>query len=272
LAYNFSSIFNTLQILQYLVDINNFLYKIVVCKKGVQVNKKQIDFEIRPIFQPSDEICKMFADIDIACGSSDEPDLRLLCRNLDKEYLKIWNQEKNVFAFAAYKSEEIIGFTTGFLRGKNIFTNALYVIPEYQGYGIGSKLLNTAECASSFVAQNMELFPLGGSFGFYQNRGYKNVLVLGRIKKVKELQKTSGVIPVFQWCPQMQTKLNVKFDTDVLKQKYQPIFVYVNGQQQIDGVAIRMQNGKNKVAVNTGKKTLSEYCKQELVNALSRSL
>ena len=247
----------------------------------------KINYEIRPIFQPSGKICKDFARVHISRLSASEQEklnsnqqLSILtgcqgvsfCNKLESAYLNTWNMEKNVFAFAAYSAEEMVGFIMGALRGKNMFTRSLYVVPQYQRYGIGSNLLDYAERAASCVALNMELYSLDGSVNFYQRHGYKNVLVLERIMKIKKLPNVTGVLPVFQWSDKLQAKLNVKFDIDLLKQKYQPIFVYVNEEHKIDAVAVRMQNGKEKIKINTKKKELSDFYNQQLSDALSRSL
>ena len=238
------------------VDINNIWCKMSPCEfKGVFMFKEFIDYEMRPIFCPSREICKEFADIDILCGTLIEKNMFYLCKDLDKMYFDIWNLQRNVSVFAAYLSGKIIGFTSGFYNGRNMFTNALYVVPEYHGYGIGTSLLNTAENAATLVAKNMELISSDDAVSFYQERGYKNVVVQERIVKIKKLSKTiPGVVPVFDWNDKLSAKINVKFDTDLLnKCKHQPIFVYVNSEQKIDGIATRLSNGKDVISCKSGK-------------------
>ena len=211
------------------------------------MHKEEINFEIKPIFCPNEEICKNFADIDILCGTLIERNMFYLCRNLDKQYLDMWKKEKHVFAFAAYYSGQMVGFTTGFARGKNMFTNALYVTPEYHGYGIGTNLLGKSEQAAGLIASNMELISSDNAISFYREHGYENTIVFGRVTKTKELPKiTANVVPVFEWWDKLSLKLNVRMYTDLLKQnKHQPIFVYVNDVQRIDGVAMRLPDGKD---------------------------
>ena len=48
--------------------------------------------------------------------------------------------------------------------------------------------------------------------------------------------------------------------------------MYVNEEHKIDAVAVRMQNGKEKIKINTKKKELSDFYNQQLSDALSRSL
>lgn len=224
-----------------------------------------INYEIKPIFTSNTNICHDFARIHISCLSSPA------VHNLESAYLNAWNTEQNVFTFAAYSTDEMIGFITGSLTGKNMFTRSLYIMPNYQGYGIGTTLLDSAENAASLVASNMELFSLSDAVCFYQNRGYKNTLVSGRIKKTKKLSNAHGVIPIFQWCDKLQSKLNVKFDTNLLT-KHQPIFVYVNSHQKIDGIAIRTPNGEQKIKVKPKEKNLSQLYTQKLSEVLSKSL
>ena len=235
-------------------------------------------YEIKPIFKSSANICHDFARIHTSCLSSQKEQIestehqKLIIHNLENAYLNAWNMESNVFAFVAYNANEPIGFITGSLKGTNMFTRSLYIMPQYQGYGIGTNLLDSAEKAASLLAPtNMELFSLSNATSFYQNHGYKNTLVLGRVMKIKKLSNAMGVTPVFQWCDKLHSKLNVKIDTNLLTEP-QPIFVYVNNQQKIDGVAIGMPNGEQKIIVNTKEKNLAQFYTQKLSEALSKSL
>lgn len=232
-----------------------------------------ISYGIKPIFMPSANICHEFARIHMSRLSPTEQEKLTANNNLENAYLKAWNKERNVFAFAAYIDKEMLGFITGSLNGKNMFTRALYVMPQYQGYGIGATLLDSAENAASLIAPNMELFSLASAVNFYQNRGYKNTIVLGRVMKIKKLSNATGVIPIFQWCDKLQSKLNIKIDVNLLKHPgHQPIFVYVNTQQKIDGIAIRSSNGEQKIKLNLKDKNLSQIYAQKLSSALSLSL
>ena len=132
-----------------------------------------ISYEIKPIFTPSANICHEFARIHMSRLSPTEQKKLPAYNNLESSYLKAWKKERNVFAFAAYIDKEMVGFVTGSLNGKNMFTRALYVMPQCQGYGIGSNLLSSAENAASLIAPNMELFSLSGATRFYQNHGQR---------------------------------------------------------------------------------------------------
>ena len=210
--------------------------------------KEKINFEIKPVFNLTEEMCKDFAQIDINSGGNKQQHME----NLDRSYFDILRLSRNSFVFVAYAGEYMVGFTTGFMNGENMWTNALYVDKRYHDYGIGTKLLNTSEQAASLVASNMQLISLAGASNFYQSHGYKNTLVRGRIVKTKKLPLAmSGILPVFGWTDNLSAKLNVKIDSDLLKQfRGQPIFVYLNPEQKIDGVALRLSNNKNMLKLN----------------------
>lgn len=233
--------------------------------------KEKINFEIRPIFNLTQDMCKDFAEIDLQCGELVERNIRHMCRDLDKTYFDVWRLSNHSFAFATYSGENLVGFISGFMNGNNMFTNALYVTPKYHNCGIGSGLLNTSEQAASLVATNMQLISLGGAVNFYQNLGYKNMPLRGRVVKTKKLPQTEMcVVPVFEWSDKLSAKLNVDVDTNLLKQsKHQPIFVCVNNEQKIDGVATRLSNGEEFIKYNDkSHKIIAKYRTAELSDAL----
>ena len=118
----------------------------------------------------------------------------------------------------------------------------------------------------------VEYATLNGAVGFYKDRNYENVLVHGRVQKIKKLPQTvQGVVPVFGWTDTLSAKLNVRVDTDLLKNsKHQPIFVYVNDKQRIDGVAVRLSNGKEIIKYKAGRLSadMAKYRALELSDAL----
>ncbi len=228
--------------------------------------KEKINFEIKPVFNLTEEMCKDFAQIDINSGGNKQQHIE----NLDQSYFDILRLSRNSFAFVAYAGEYMVGFTSGFMSGENMWTNALYVDKRYHDYGIGTKLLSTSEQAASLVAKNIQLIPLTGAVSFYQSRGYKNTLVQGRVVKTKKLPLAmSGVLPVFGWSDNLSAKLNVKVDSDLLKQfRGQPIFVYLNPEQKIDGVATRLLNGKDYIKFTRKSGTVAKYRAMELSDTL----
>lgn len=228
-----------------------------------------MDYEITPIFERNEKICEEFAHVGVRCLLASERDNLFIYKSLGKSYLKEYDYERNVFAFAAYRNKEMIGFTSGCASGNDMFIRSLYVIPEYQGCGIGTKLLNASERAASLVAFNMELFSLDSSVGFYKQRGYKKEIVGDRIVETKKLSNvTKGVVPVFEWRDELRAKLNVCIDYNLLKNyKYKPMFVYVGKESKIDGVAMLLSDGKEQIYVNN---EISKLCKSKLFSALSK--
>ncbi len=228
-----------------------------------------MDFEIIPIFERNEKICEEFAHVGVCCLLASERNNLFIHKSLSKSYLKEYDYERNVFAFAAYRNKEMIGFTSGCASGKDMFTRSLYVLPEYQGFGIGTKLLTTSERAASLVALNMELFSLESSIGFYKQRGYKKEIVCDRIVETKKLSNvTKGIVPVFEWDEELQLKLNVDVDYNLLENyKCKPMFVYVGKELKIDGVAMLSPDGEQQIYVNN---EISKLCKSKLLGALSK--
>ena len=224
-------------------------------------------FEIVPIFHPSEELCQIFANIDISC-SMDTKRANALFRDLDKDYFDMWKKEKNVFTFVARYEKQIIGFTNGYIDTDNtMYLNGLYVEPTYHYCGIGSKLLKKAEFATSIIRPTLKLMPLKTAESFYQQYKYGWSADCHMVKKLPK--PINGVVPVFEWCDELQAKLSFKVDNALLKSyKYQPMFVYVGKNNQIDGVAVGLPDGKQEIMLNEKLKSLAKYRRIELSYAL----
>ena len=225
-----------------------------------------MNFEIVPIFKPSEELCKTFASIDINCSINVER-ANALFRDLDKDYLDMWKKEKNVFTFVARYEKQIIGFTNGYIDTDTMYLNGLYVEPLYHYCGIGSKLLKKAEFAASIISPTLKLMPLKTAESFYQQYKYG---WSADCHMVKKLPKTiSGVVPVFEWCDELQAKLSFKVDNALLKSyKYQPMFVYVGKNNKIDGIGVRLPDGNQEIMLNEKLKSLAKNRRIELSYAL----
>lgn len=230
--------------------------------------KEILNFEIRPIFNLSDEICKEFERIELRCnnwlGGVYIPEYIQSCWKYHKENAN----EQNAFAFAGFYKNEMIGFSDGYTMSDGIKLDSLFVDPIYHGFGVGTKLLQSAEQSASLIKSDMLLMPLDNAIHFYQTHGYdyrRPGFYLG-----KKLSKpVSGIIPVFEWCDELNAKLNLEINTNLLKQyERQPIFVYVNNNQQIDGIATRLSNGKDFIKYNGREKTLAKCRESELSYAL----
>lgn len=226
-----------------------------------------IGFYTVPIFKPSEELSKVFANIDINC-SNNVNRANALFRDLDKDYFDMWKKEKNVFTFVACYEKQIIGFANGYTDNDDtMYLNGLYVEPLYHYCGIGSKLLKKAEFAASIISPTLKLMPLKTAESFYQQYGY-GWSVNGHM--TKKLPKTiTGVVPVFEWCDELQAKLSFKVDNALLKSyKYQPMFVYVGKNNKIDGIGLRLPDGKKTIVLNEKLKSLAKYRRIELEYAL----
>lgn len=177
-------------------------------------------------------------------------------------------KRKNVFTFAGYYEKQIIGFVNGYLDGDTMLLNSLYVEPGYHYCGLGKKLLQTAEMAVSVVKPSIKLFPLTSAHEFYQQYGYN--YVKGNKYMMKNLpQNITGVVPVFEWSDELQAKLNMKIDNDLIQNyKHKTMFVYVDKDNKIDGIAFCLPNGKEVIKLNDKQKSLAKYRRLELSMAM----
>jgi len=231
------------------------------------------DLEIVPIFNQDIEICRDFARIETLCAVySNHNECSGVSKDLYQTYFNKWNEEKNVFAFGVYHKKQMIGFSLGYVDDINenyMYLDSLYVEPMYQYFGIGTKLLQLSERVASIITQNIELFPLTNATDFYcEKHGYS--YYKDSVCLVKRLpQTTTGVVPVFEWCDTLNTKLKVNISKKVLKEN-KPLFVYIGKDQNIDGVALRLPNGENKIKLNNNQRKFSKYRRLELADALNR--
>ena len=229
---------------------------------------ENLNFEIDPIFVPYQSVYNNFARIEKQChlylglGTYDN-DLMI------NDYDRIKKKEKNHFAFAAYYDYGMVGFVLGYKTSRAMYLSNLYVEPGYQGWGIGNKLLKQAENVATLYSSNIDVFPLANAIKFYQHYEYETLKDDVMTKKLGGV--TEGVVPVFEWCDELTAKLNVEFDTKLLKQqKYHPIFIYVGKDSRIDGVATRLPDRKKMVVVNDKKGMVSRNWEYELMAALDK--
>ena len=231
-------------------------------------NMYSINYEIKPIFYADEQMCKDFARLELLCDEKRGHKHNDWYKSGCEDYYILGEQDKYRYNFVAFYDKEIIGFASGNLD-YDMYLASLYVNPEYHGLGIGTKLLETTEQAVSIIASNLMLFPLSTAVSFYQQ--YKYNYMAGNTKTmVKKLPKNvTGVVPVFEWCDELQAKLNVKMNTDVLRNnKRQPKFVYVGKDNKIDGVAILLPDGEKLIKLNDKQKSVAKYRKLELDWAL----
>ena len=235
----------------------------------------KIDFKIVPVFNQSADARTWhdFTELEMKCDSEKynyDIDDRDRAR-IFKGHMDDWKYNNYKIAFAAYHGEQMVGFATGYKQEDNsVYLRNLYVDPQYNGMGIGRQLLDKTEQAATLVAGRLELVSLNGAVSFYESRGYENIDNRTMFKKLQKL--SVGVVPVFKWYKKLHAKLNVDVDHTLLQHyKYQPIFVYVSYGREIDGVALKMPDGKDVIWVNKNKsQSMADFYVQQLSKALSK--
>jgi len=237
--------------------------------------KEKIDFEIVPIFDQSTKpgLWHDFTELEIKCDSEkygynvDDTDRQ----RIFKSHMYDWANCKHNMAFAAYHENKIVGFATAYKESKTeMYLRNLYVLPQYEGMGIGRSLLEKVERASRLVAKNMNVTSLNGALSFYESRGYTNFDNRNMTKKLPK--SLIGVVPVFQWYKFLKLKMKVDVDHSLLIHNwYQPIFVYVSPDQEIVGVGVRTKEGKDITwADNEEGRDMMVFYKSQLLKALSK--
>lgn len=265
-----------------------FLTNRIVGFNILSMIRKDKKFDIVPIFNQSVKgVWDDFINIEFACNAeiirSFTGKFRNLCSKEEERQSHLCDYQRNLYnwqhnlAFAAYHKKEMVGFAQGFcfersselfsVYSKEAFLEHLYVLPEYQKCGIGSRLLRAFENTSCLIADKISLTPLRRAVDFYVKNGYR---YFGDMEK--DLAHCSnGVIPVFHWIKKdFNVKFNVAVDSMFLKQNiYQPIFVYLNKDGEIDGVI--GGNGENKMWINKKQeKDEVKYCRCQLLKAFSK--
>lgn len=116
--------------------------------------------------------------------------------NAASELCHSWRHLSSNFAFAAYDGDKMVGCLNGDIQKRVAYIRHLYVLPEYQGLQIGSRLLSAAERAVSIEARHTSLVSLAGAEKFYQRMGYHSLTGLNNYVKEVSLSKCS-CLPVF---------------------------------------------------------------------------
>lgn len=240
------------------------------------MTKTALDFKIVPIFnQDTLGVWTDFIRIEATCDTElhklsypTQPLIRDRASGLKKEL----RQKKHPFAFGAYNNEQMIGFTFGsFYEPSEMYLERLYVLPKYHRCGIGTQLLKAAEQTATIFATKVTLSALKEAVDFYQlKNGYEQFEDME-----KELSPISNcIVPVFQWVKQdFKLKIATSVDTMALKQsKYQPIFVHINYDYEIDAVATCTKDGTHKIWANYANIPLkqSKSYRDKLLQELSK--
>ena len=164
-------------------------------------------------------------------------------KNARTELINSWSSWAHNFAFGAYDGGQLVGCLNGDCRAGVATIQHLYVLPEYQGYKLGSRLLSAAEVAMSIHARRTELVALGFAYKFYERNGYS--APMGDNKYVKSLRRTgfACAVPLFHCSPAIrrmgegfacQNEFNV---ADVNKQ-HCPAWAFRDADARILGVGL----------------------------------
>ena len=234
-------------------------------------NKPNI--RIVPIFDQSvGGIWSDFTRIEVACDLKYDYQVdqktRLYIYNRNAEE---WKNQKYTFAFGAYDGKRMVGFASGYRENKQaMYLHNLYVLPEYEGKGIGKSLLEQSERNASLITDKMTLVSLNGALGFYEKCKYD---IRDERNCEKKLPKEFiGVVPVFKsigwFC---DVKYNLVIGVSELDQyKNLPMFAYVSLGRAIDGLGIRMPNGEDKIWTNPKKLGMKDFYEKKLLSALAK--
>ena len=242
---------------------------------------KNKNFDIIPIFnQPAKGVWTDFVNVETTC-SREMFNLHVsegYVHNCLLDYARNLGQWKHNFAFAAYLEEKMVGFIQGFafekfsefysVYSKETFLEHLYILPKYHKCGIGSRLLNAFEETAGLVSSKVVLTPLRDAVKFYEKNGYK---YFGDMEK-NLVPCANKVVPVFQWIKtDFDVKLNVTVNNHFLqKNRYKPVFVYLNENSEIDGVIIKTDT-ENKMWLNQQQeKSNLRLCRCKLAQSLDK--
>ena len=240
------------------------------------MTQQTVNFKIVPIFnQNTPGVWEDFVRIESTCDTElyglSYPTQPIIKDRISgfKESLR---ENKHNFAFGAYNNTQMIGFTFGcFYEPNEMYLERLYVLPKYHRCGIGTQLLKAAEQSATIFATTMSLSALKEAVDFYkQKNGYDECVCME-----KELSPTTNsIVPVFQWVKKdLKIKMDIPVDTMALKQsKYQPIFVHINENREIDAVTTRTKDGTKKIWANYTKIPLSQSkpYRDELLKTLEK--
>lgn len=236
--------------------------------------QSKLDITISPIFNQSiGGVWSDFARIEMCCDEevcgfkiNDADRQRIYDRNIEE-----WESQKYTFAFGAYDGKKMVGFASGYRESKQgMYLHNLYVLPKYEGKGIGKSLLEQCERNAALITNKMTLVSLFDALGFYEKYGYS---VRDKRKGEKKLPKEFvGVVPVFKsigWLRNVKFNLDVDI-SDLDQYKNQPMFAYVSLGREIDGLGIKTSNGEDKIWTNPKKSGMKDFYERRLLSALAK--
>ena len=235
----------------------------------------QQDIRIVPIFNQmkNPKIWTDFTRLEMLC---DTVKYGYSVDNSDKKriydgHVNDWKNEKYNFAFAAYDDKIMVGFVNGFIENRSeMYLRNLYVNPQYNGIGIGKRLLEQSERAANLIVSNMSVRSLSGAVSFYADCGYETPDDRYMLKKLPH--SLIGVVPVFKtMLGGMRAKIKAPYDKKILRQcKNQPIFVYVTPDREIDAVAVQTPDKEITIWTNEHNRGMADFYRKQLLRAFEK--
>lgn len=208
------------------------------------------DIIFKPIFNQS-EFCVWdnFIDIGAASRLGTYGIVTLNDKYLYKmdEYKNNWKRRSFNFAFGAYDKSQMVGFIHGYCADRVGYIEELYILPEYQGQRIGSRLLTMGETAITYGAGKIELTALATrrAMSYYPKRGYTIRLAPNGFEKKLAKRPCCQTVPVFKVtrpiakaCAQIASVHGDTFDAAQINSSHAPMFIYVNVQSEITGFGL----------------------------------
>lgn len=163
------------------------------------------------------------------------------------EYKNNWKRRSFNFAFGAYDNSQMIGFVQGYCLDRVGYIAELYILPEYQGLKIGSRLLTMAENVAVYGANKMELTALATrrAISYYPKRGYTIRLAPNGFEKKLVKRPCCQTVPVFKVtrpiakaCAQIASVHDDAFDAIQINSSHAPMFIYSNINGDITGFGV----------------------------------
>lgn len=240
----------------------------------------QQNYVIKPVFdQTADpKLLESFVDVETSARAQHGHIFMYgAYANIIDNYYKAYEDFDNNVAFGAYINDALVGFISGYqLESGNFYLDSLFVKPEFQGRGIGKKLLSEFEHAVNLFNTNIRGMSYSWAISFYKHQSYS-------IKKnaqdtqvfTKKLKRpVAGVYPIFKWnlwgfC----VKQMASADSLLLREStHRPIAVYVNGRKEIDAICLIKTDGKEQFFFNNKLlPNIKELRKQQIRDYLSNS-
>lgn len=170
------------------------------------------------------------------------------------EYKKNWKRRSFNFAFGAYDSSKMVGFVQGYCLDRVGHIAELYMLPDYQGLKIGSRLLTMAENVAVYGANRMELTALGTqrALSYYPKRGYTIFVMPNGFEKKLVTRPHCQTVPVFRVtrpiagaCAKIASVYGDTFDAKQINSSHAPMFIYSNINGDITGFGVSDSDNGN---------------------------